>query len=591
MTTTGQEPKAPSSSENNFGKGTEHRENASIRPGHVTFVEDDPGDRPQVHLKTWIAVAAMWIVNFTGVLALNGPPTILSYMAEDLQGTANQTWIANSISLVQAVICPVLCSVSDVFQMRKHLLLGCAVISFVGCAIAPGSANVYRVIAAQTMIGFGFASIPLCLSIPSEILPRKWRPQALGMMNVAASLGASVGPIVIGSLTKDTAENGWRYFYWFQMGLWGLAALGVLTCYQPPKRHTLLDHLSLPQKVGRIDIIGAFLMTAGLALFLAALNLGGTSFPWASTQVLCPLLVGIAVLVAFAFYEWKGTTIGILHHDLFRLGKPYKRTLIICYALVAVEGAVLFSYVIFYPIMTETLFETDPLLVAVRLIPFWLASGLSTMAFGWFSTKFRTIKYPLAVGYLIYLAGMVGFSTIQPGHNANAVAFAIVSGLGFGGPLILIFSGVQLCVPHSLLATATALCTSVRSVAGVVFTTIYSAIYSSRISSNISSYVSKAVTEAGLPTESIGPFTTALTNADAQNLSQVKGVNDTIIRTGEAAMKNAYADSLRYSFIIAAAIGVIGFILCFFIGDLKSTMNYQIDAGLEKPSVELIEEN
>lgn len=33
-----------------------------------------------------------------------------------------------------------------------------------------------RLIAAQTLIGVGFASVPLAYSVPSEILPRKWRP-------------------------------------------------------------------------------------------------------------------------------------------------------------------------------------------------------------------------------------------------------------------------------------------------------------------------------------------------------------------------------------------------------------------------------
>ena len=101
----------------------------------------------------------------------------LQYMGQQLHNPHNQTWIANSLSLVQAVICPLLCSVSDVFQARKHILIGCCVISFVGAAIAPDAHNIYRVIGAQIMIGFGFAAIPLVLSVPSEILPRRWRPR------------------------------------------------------------------------------------------------------------------------------------------------------------------------------------------------------------------------------------------------------------------------------------------------------------------------------------------------------------------------------------------------------------------------------
>lgn len=107
----------------------------------------------------------------------NGFDEQLSYMGLELDNTANQTWIPNALSLVQAVICPILSSISDVFQARKYILVFCAAISFIGCAIAPGASNIYRVIGAQIMAGFGFACIPLALSIPSEVLPRRWRPR------------------------------------------------------------------------------------------------------------------------------------------------------------------------------------------------------------------------------------------------------------------------------------------------------------------------------------------------------------------------------------------------------------------------------
>ena len=199
------------------------------------------------------------------------------------------------------------------------------------------------------------------------------------------------------------------------------------------------------------------------------------------------------------------------------------------------------------------------------------------------STKFRTIKYPLVAGYVIYAAGMVGFATVQPGDNASAIAFAIVSGLGFGGPLILVFSGVQLCVPHALLATATAVTTSARAIAGTVFTAIYSAIVSSRLDDYLPSYTAKAAIQAGLSPSLVGPFIGALTATDAENaLKKVSGVNQAIIEAGESAMKQAYADSYRDVYIIAAAIGVLGVLMCFFVGDLTEMMNYHVDASLEK---------
>lgn len=133
------------------------------------------------------------------------------------------------------------------------------------------------------------------------------------------------------------------------MALWGVTAVGLFIGYRPPKRHTRLDHLSFWQKIGRLDLPGTGLLTAGLTLFLTGLNLGGGIFAWSTAPVLATLVVGIALLIAFGVYEWKFTSTGILHHDLFRGGKDRGRTFSICVGLIFIEGTLLFAYVIFYP--------------------------------------------------------------------------------------------------------------------------------------------------------------------------------------------------------------------------------------------------
>jgi hypothetical protein len=135
------------------------------------------------------------------------------------------------------------------------------------------------------------------------------------------------------------------------MGLWVATAIGILVGYRPPKRHTRLDHLSIWQKLGHLDLPGFGLLTTGLTLFLTGLNLGGGLFSWTNARVLATLIVGIIILLSFGVYEWKGTKTGILHHDLFRGGKAAGRTFAICVCLIFIEGIMLFSYIIFYPVL------------------------------------------------------------------------------------------------------------------------------------------------------------------------------------------------------------------------------------------------
>lgn len=231
---------------------------------------------------------------------------------------------------------------------------------------------------------------------------------------------------------------------------------------------------------------------------------------------------------------------------------------------------------------TAELFVADPLMVVVRLLPFWIACAISTVMYGYASTKLRSIRSPLFVGFVIYTSGIVGLSTIQPSQSTNAIAFTALAGLGFGAPLILIVAGVQLSTPHHLIAIATAATTSARAVAATVFTAIYAAAVSTRMATYIPEYISKAALQNGLTKSSIVPFIEALTSHNTTAVYMVPGVDQAIVQAGEDALHHAYADGLRVVYIIAAPFGALACIICYFLGDLKKTMNYHVDAPIEK---------
>ncbi|KAE9376328.1 putative siderophore iron transporter [Stipitochalara longipes BDJ] len=573
----GQVPSPPVEKRSNEEQQLEH-----VKTSSLNLVYNDDEEEPEIHARTWIALAAMFLLNFVQVVALQGPPAVLDYIGADLNNKVAQTWVPNALSLVQAVVAPIISSASDTFQARKLLLVGPAILSFIGAAIAPGSTNIYRLIGAQILIGFGFATVPLAYVVPSEILPRKWRPMAQACMNVAAALGSCCGPLIIGGLTKANQHTGWRKFYWIQMAIWGATATGLFFGYRPPKRHTRFDHLSFLQKLRILDLSGCGLLTAGLTLLLTGLNLGGGLFAWTSPKVLGPLIVGIITLLAFCLYEWKFTKTGILHHELFRGGKNRGRTFALCLGLIFVEGIILFAYVIFYPVLTTSLFTQDPFLEVARAQPAWICGGLSTVVYGFASTKFKTIRGPICVGFAIMTGGLVGLATTQPGDSTRVIVFSGLVGLGFGAPLALIIAGVQLSTPHHLIATATALTTSTRAVAVAMFTAIYSAVVNNRLNNYIPSYVAPAAIRAGLPITSVPAFVGALAADENAALLEVPGITPLVILSGVTALKQAFADGLRVVFIIAAPFGAAACVACFFLGDLKSVMNYHVDAPLEE---------
>ena len=94
--------------------------------------------------------------------------------------------------------------------------------------------------------------------------------------------------------------------------------------------------------------------------------------------------------------------------------------------------------------------------------------------------------------------------------------------------------------------------------------------------------MSRAVAQAGLPASSVPLFAKALLGGDATGLSKVPGVTPAIIQLGVSAFKQTFAYSMRVVFIIAAPFGALACLSCCFLGDLRSTMNYHVDAPMEK---------
>lgn len=228
-----------------------------------------------------------------------------------------------------------------------------------------------------------------------------------------------------------------------------------------------------------------------------------------------------------------------------------------------------------------SLFEQDPFLLVAREQPYWIGCLLSTPIWGLIGTRLRRLKEPLSIGFLIFTGGIAGLATIQPDDNTKTLIFAGLAGIGFGAIIIMVIAMVQLATPHHLIATATAVTVSSRSVSASVFTAIYAAAFSNRIKEKLPSYVSAAALKAGLPQDSLKAFVAAIAGQDQAGLLNIEGVNPGIISAGIAAAKQASADSVRIVFMIAAPFGVVAAVSCWFTADMRKTMNYKVDAPVE----------
>lgn len=114
-----------------------------------------------------------------------------------------------------------------------------------------------------------------------------------------------------------------------------------------------------------------------------------------------------------------------------------------------------------------------------------------------------------------------------------------------------------------------------------MFTAIYAAALNPRLTEKIPAYVANAAATAGLPPSSIPEFIGALTSGNETAVANVPGISTDIAQQGLLALRQAFADSLRIVYIIAAPFGILACFLCFFLSDMKKAMTYRVDAPVE----------
>lgn len=302
--------------------------------------------------------------------------------------------------------------------------------------------------------------------------------------------------------------------------------------------------------------IGYCLLTPGLVLF--SLGLGWTKNPytWTDAHILAPFLVGVACLIAFAVYEWRFTTEGLLHHGLFRKGRNFPLVLGIIFA----EGGSFFVTNQYFSYQLGVLRSDDLLMGGLPYGVMFLMSAVFAIAGGWYATKRKSVKSVAVSGMIIMTIYFVCMAAVtRPGTPGSAYwVLAVVLGIGLGFILPTAMVIAQLSTPRELIAEASALVLATRSTGATVVLAICQAVFSSSQAKEIPSRVAAATLPLGLPPTSIGPLLGALQTRDPKEIFAVPGVSPRIVGAAGAAVLDAFAVTFRWMWVVGGVFIIVG---------------------------------
>jgi EmrB/QacA subfamily drug resistance transporter len=370
-----------------------------------------------------LAVAyLMTIVDLTIVnVALPTIGTALRFSESSLQ------WVVTAYELTFGGFLLLGGRAADLLGRRRILMLGIGVFTAasLGAALASGAGFL---IAMRGVQGLGAAIVlPAALSIVMNMFEEgAVRNKALGLWGAIGSLGATIGLLAGGLLTRFA---GWEYIFYLNVPI-GAALLILAPRIVPESRLAGLRR--------HFDPLGAITVTGGLLLLVYALS-KGPEVGWAATSTVSDLAGAGALLIAFVAIELR-VDAPLLPLRIFR-----SRTLAGANLAGLLLGGSFFAFVFVGTLYLQQVLGYSALQTGAA----WLATSLASTALAGLAQMLvtRVSTGPVLIAGMALIGGGILWATRAP---ADASFWSDLA-----GPFLVVGAGTAFAfVPISIAGLA-----------------------------------------------------------------------------------------------------------------------------------------
>ncbi len=340
----------------------------------------------------------------------------LPSIAKGFNVTISQVSLVLSTYLVGGVaFTPVVGKLGDIYG-KKMILTMVIFIYTAAVAVTGFSPNFTFMVTSRAIQGIGMAIMPLGMSLVREEFPRELVPKAQALISAMFGAGFAIS-LPLGSFVSN--QFGWRWTYHSAIPfVFALAVVTVLVVRE--------SRYKRPET--RIDVVGASLLSATLALFVFGLS-EGPEWGWTSFGTLSLFASGVILLFPLVLYELaysrkKGDA--ILNFKLLS-----ERNVMVANVALGISGMAMFlsmqalTYRIELPVPAG--FGKSIMDTGLSLVPF----AVGVLAFGPVTGALisRTGVKPLAIaGALVSAVGFLLQATL-PGYLGMLV-FEFITGAG-----------------------------------------------------------------------------------------------------------------------------------------------------------------
>jgi EmrB/QacA subfamily drug resistance transporter len=369
----------------------------------------------------------------------------------------------------------------------------------------------------------------------------------MGLIGSVFAVASVAGPL-LGGFLVDTFS--WRWIFYVNLPVGAVAIVIVALRLHLPAQH--LRH--------RIDVLGAALLTAGVAALILMTTWGGNQYAWGSATIVGLGIAGVVLLVAFIWQERRAAE-PLMPPELFR-----SDVFNVASAMGFTIGMAMFGAIVFIPFFLQIVFGASPTSSGLRMLPLMAGLLIAAISSGRAITRMGRYRvFPIA-GTAILVVGMFLLSRLGLGTpHWQASAYMAVVGVGIGLVMQVLVLVVQNDADPRNIGAATSTATFFRSLGGSFGVAIFGAIYASRLSAHLRDF----------------PPAAARQLAKVRNPEQVKHLPPVV----RADFLQAFSHSLHAVFLWGMAVAIVPFALSWLLKEvpLRTTL-HRSDLAAEEAS-------
>jgi EmrB/QacA subfamily drug resistance transporter len=459
-------------------------------------------------------------------------PTIIS----DLGGVSLYAWVFSSFIIVQTVVIPIFGKLSDLYGRKRFFLIGLSVF-MVGSALSGASQSIYELILFRALQGIGFGIfVPSTIAIAGDLFPPEKRARVQGLLFSVNGIAFAVAPAAGSYLTQ--ALN-WRWIFYVNLPVGVVSFLIILAALKESKK-TGVRPFS--------DWRGALTLGLSLALFMSALSLGGSTFPWYSLQEASVFGLSALSLAGFVTVERRAED-PVIPLRLFRKGAiPAVATVNVLRAMI------LFGLIAYLPLYAQAVLGGSVTDVRNAVYAFTLPATVGTLMAGGAVSRLG-IRNTILLGVGVLLVGLTALHFVDA--SSSLVQLMEVSaplGLGSGMLIAPTIAGFQNSVEKSEIGVGSALATFTLNLGGAIGVAVLGAIQSNVLSGQLSGVLARAPpTEAAALSD---PNAVGQILASPQVLAKVIAANPSFTSVVPV-LRSAFSQSITTLFVVLLGVIVV----------------------------------